>query len=925
MKRYILLMAVFVLICFLFNFTALTIQGDEEDEFEVKADGKVLVGGLEFKNISEYLKSKYFKQMGKRCGTNVRFKKGPLASPGDCTLSRTVIQNEYWPAQTYTIPIVFHIIHKADGIGNISDQRIYDQIDILNEDYRAISGTLGELGFDTKIQFQLAGITRTANNQWHQDKQEYQYKQVLGWDQARYLNVYVNTAGGYLGYSTLPQEDAGNVYDGVVVLYEVVGGRDVAGAAPYDQGRTLVHEVGHYLGLLHTFEGYACYTGYYAGDLIADTHSENDEHYGCTQTYSCGTPDDIQNYMNYTDDTCMEEFTSEQANRLICSLVNYRPLLATTAASITVTSPNGGETWASGSIHNITWTSTGTVGNVKIEYSSNNNSSWSTITSSTANDGTHSWTVPNVSSTQCLVRIREASDGSPSDTSDAVFSITSEGGSVSIALNRTRMNFTAVVSGSRTGSQSIWVSSSGSGTLNWSANSNASWLICTPTSGTGFGKVTVSINPAGLAAGSYTGTITVTAPNAVNSPQSVIVYLTVKYAYEDEPPFGVFSTPVSGSTVRSSVPITGWALDDVKIVSVKIYNGNSYVGDAVFVEGARPDVEQAYPNYPKNYQAGWGYMMLSNFLPNGGNGFYTLYARAIDSGGNQVTLGTKNIYCNNANAVKPFGAIDTPTQGGTASGSSFVNWGWVLTPQPNRIPTNGSTINVFVDSVNIGHPTYNLYRSDIAGLFPGYANSNGAAGYFYLDTTAYENGVHTIYWTAADNAGNTDGIGSRYFTIFNSGVSSVASGQNSGVSGQGSVVSDELLRLPVSDSPVGIIKGFNRNVKPLKSYPNDNGIITIEINELECIKLYIDNNSTQVEEKGSNNSKFKIQNSKFYSGYQLVGSQLKRLPIGSTLDRDKGIFYWNPGPGFVGSYELLFIDGKTGRLRRVNIKILPKY
>ena len=844
--------------------------------------------------------------MGKRCGTNVRFKKGPLASPGDCTLSRTVIQNEYWPAQTFTIPIVFHIIYKADGTGIISDQRIYDQVDILNEDYRAIPGTMGGSGFDTKIQFQLAGITRTANNQWHQDKQELQYKQALGWDQARYLNVYVNSAGGYLGYSTLPQEDAGNVYDGVVVLYEVVGGRNVPDAEQYDQGRTLVHEVGHYLGLLHTFEGYACYTGYYAGDLIADTHSENSDHYGCTQTYTCGTPDDIQNYMNYTDDTCMEEFTTEQANRMVCSLVNYRPLLAATAASITVTSPNGGETWTAGSSHSITWTSSGTVGNVKIEYSSDNGSSWSTITSSTPNDGTHSWTVPNLSSTQCLVRIEEASDGNPSDTSDAVFSITSGGGgSASIALNRTWLNFTAVVSGSRTGSQPFLISNSGSGTLNWSAGSNASWLNRTPTSGTGSGEVTVSINPAGLGAGSYTGTITITAPNAVNSPQSVIVYLVVKYAYEDEPPFGVFSTPVSGSTVRSSVPVTGWVLDDVNIVSVKIYNGDSYVGDAVFVEGARSDVEQAYPDYPKNYQAGWGLMMLSNFLPNGGNGSYTLYARAIDSGGNQVTLGTKNIYCDNANAVKPFGAIDTPTQGGTAAGSSFVNWGWVLTPQPNRIPTNGSTINVFVDSVNIGHPIYNLYRSDIAGLFPGYANSNGAAGYFYLDTTAYENGVHTIHWTAADNAGNTDGIGSRYFTIFNPGVSSVASGQSPGVSGQGSVVSDELLRLSVNDSsPVGVIKGFNRNAKPLKNYPDENGIITIEIKELERVEIHLFNSTLNVEPRTLN---------------------LSSLPIGSTLDRNKGIFYWHPGPGFVGPYELLFIDGKTGRLRRVNIKILPKY
>ncbi|MCP4148253.1 MAG: hypothetical protein GY757_10935 [bacterium] len=72
-------------------------------------------------------------------------------------------------------------------------------------------------------------------------------------------------------------------------------------------------------------------------------------------------------------------------------------------------------------------------------------------------------------------------------------------------------------------------------------------------------------------------------------------------------PFGEFSTPVDGSTGANSIPVTGWALDDVGIETVKIYREESgilaYLGDAVFVEGARPDVEQAYPGYPENYRA----------------------------------------------------------------------------------------------------------------------------------------------------------------------------------------------------------------------------------------------------------------------------------------------------------------------------------
>jgi Leucine-rich repeat (LRR) protein len=91
--------------------------------------------------------------------------------------------------------------------------------------------------------------------------------------------------------------------------------------------------------------------------------------------------------------------------------------------TLTVTSPNGGEVWAGGSPQAITWTSTGAVGNVIVEYSTNGGGAWTTIIASTANDGTHPWTVPNVPSTNCLVRVSET-DGSPSDVNDTVFTIT---------------------------------------------------------------------------------------------------------------------------------------------------------------------------------------------------------------------------------------------------------------------------------------------------------------------------------------------------------------------------------------------------------------------------------------------------------------------------------------------------------------------
>jgi hypothetical protein len=350
--------------------------------------------------------------------------------------------------------------------------------------------------------------------------------------------------------------------------------------------------------------------------------------------------------------------------------------------------------------------------------------------------------------------------------------------------------------------------------------------------------------------------------------------------------------------------VTGWVLDDVEVKRVSIYNGSGYIGDAVFVVGARPDVEQAYPGYPKNDQAGWGYMLLTYQLPNGGNGKYTLYAKAVDSAGKQVTLGAKTITLNNDSAVKPFGAIDAPAQGGSASGKNYANWGWALTPQPKVIPINGSTINVYIDGVYLGHPTYNIYRSDIATLFPGYANSKGAVGIFYLNTTAYDNGVHTIQWTARDNAGNTDGIGSRYFTILNTGSNQRGRAQTPGFREPVFPIPADL-DVRYDDEPVTVKRGYDENRTVSEAHPGDNGLITIETRELERIEINLGQSD--------------------WFGFQAVGDRFDPLPIGSHLDKASGLFSWTPGPGFLGDYLLVFIDKEINSVRRINVKILPKF
>lgn len=320
-------------ICFtLLAVLPLAAQSDEASErggFAIE-NGRVIVEGEVFESMEDYQRSPKFQLEGRRCKSV-----GPVSTTSsflaasDCNNSQTVIDPAYYPSQNLVIPVVFHILLDNDGqTGDISDSLIQSQVDILNEDFGALAGTPGSAGFDTGIRFELAGITRTANRQWFNDRRESQYKSATGWDRDTYLNIWTNTASGYLGYAYFPDGSAGSVYDGVVLLYSAVG-RNAPGGGIYNQGRTATHEVGHYLGLNHTFAG-GCGSAsapYTSGDLIADTPPESTQHFDCVPSNTCNTPDPIENYMNYTPDACMTEFTAEQGNRMVCSIVNYRPNL----------------------------------------------------------------------------------------------------------------------------------------------------------------------------------------------------------------------------------------------------------------------------------------------------------------------------------------------------------------------------------------------------------------------------------------------------------------------------------------------------------------------------------------------------------------------------------------------------------------------
>jgi hypothetical protein len=462
-------------------------------------------------------------------------------------------------------------------------------------------------------------------------------------------------------------------------------------------------------------------------------------------------------------------------------------------------------------------------------------------------------------------------------------------GPSTMSLSRSSLNF-GTAGSLVTSPQTITINFAGPG-LVWTASSNQSSITVSSGSGTGNGafQVTATAGPSGV--------ITVSAPGATNPSLTVQVNVA---AVTPASPIGSFDTPASGTSgIAGAIAVTGWALDNIEVVKVDIWRepvggepaGLVYIGDSVFVSGARPDVEAGNANTPFNYRGGWGYLLLTNFLPNNGgsaglgNGSYKLHAIAHNKSGATLDLGTHTINVDNAHASKPFGSIDTPGQGGTASGNAFINFGWALTQNPYFIPTDGSTLTVQVDGVAVGRPTYNQFRSDIANIFPGLANSNGAIGFYYIDTTLLPNGVHTLAWVVYDNAARGDGIGSRYFTVFNSGGGSVAEQERRLPLGNahGSETRLPETRLPSRDrwQQASSLGGLVRGQAEALQVPVAKGAV-IRIEEMERIELDL----------GA------------VSGHLRANGERRELPIGSTLI--DGVFYWQPGPGFLGVFELNF-------------------
>lgn len=216
------------------------------------------------------------------------------------------------------VPVVVHVVTSRRGKFDVPRTRIVRQVELLNEAFRA-------RGF----RFELLGVRRHVDSRFAKRcdtrTQERRFKERHAVHPERVLNLYTcRPGGGLLGYAWFPTDwEQDSPMHGVVVLYSSLPG---GGAVPYDEGDTAVHEVGHWAGLYHTFQG-----GCAGGDRVRDTPAQASPTFGCPPVRdSCPSrvgDDPIDNFMDYSDDACMNGFTSGQRTRMLDQTRAFRPRL----------------------------------------------------------------------------------------------------------------------------------------------------------------------------------------------------------------------------------------------------------------------------------------------------------------------------------------------------------------------------------------------------------------------------------------------------------------------------------------------------------------------------------------------------------------------------------------------------------------------
>ncbi len=298
-----------------------------------------------------------------------KWMKGEIAHRSSKTLQRT-------QASPYIVPVVVHVIHNGESIGtgtNISEAQIQSQIDVLNADFRRLNtdaantpSEFQSVAGSMNIQFVLAkqdpfgvttnGIVRVkgTKSSWTMNN-ESTFKSLSFWRSDRYLNIWVLNMTDYLGYGQFPNpagtslaglDEADMSYDsitdGVSIYYKAFGAGNFDLEEQYNRGRTVTHEVGHFFGLRHIWgDNSNCTT---TTDYVTDTPKQNTSTSGCpsSQQTSCGGSKMFQNYLDYTDDACMNLFTQGQIDRMdivINNALRRKSLLTSPGATPTTSQP----------------------------------------------------------------------------------------------------------------------------------------------------------------------------------------------------------------------------------------------------------------------------------------------------------------------------------------------------------------------------------------------------------------------------------------------------------------------------------------------------------------------------------------------------------------------------------------------------------
>ena len=435
-----------------------------------------------------------------------------------------------------------------------------------------------------------------------------------------------------------------------------------------------------------------------------------------------------------------------------------------------------------------------------------------------------------------------------------------------LSVSKKLLNFGAVEKGATIPDQTFQILTGGGEESDWRITDNAVWLACSPQTGAGSALVNVSADPSGLSVGTYTATISVYSSQS-NAFQNIAVVFQVIPPSEAGAPFGEWDRPQESSyPYRGCFHFSGWALDKIGIESVEIFGiessgddparpSEAYVGEAFFVEGARPDIEAGYFHVPQCSRAAWGYNFIPEMLPR--DGFYTFVVRARSVTGATVELGRKKLRIENRLSLYPSGTLDSPPPGELISGSSYDGSGWALGKGRSHI----SEVHLFIDSqyeksarLGFPRPEMRFVLPPVSGLDLGFRAT--------FETTSLSDAYHTAFVVAWDNKGRRSILGSRYFY-------------------------SKRPAIPGSRGIVGRkIYGEVTKRKARKEIEYIKKRVEIRVNELKSVAI-----------KGFSEKAEGTRYKAFYKGQGI-------LPLGMSLDEQKGIISWLPIPAFRGEFSI---------------------